>query len=174
MKPSPLRLDWVCYPRLSYEARMQEAKPSPVPTRIKAAVMFTADGLHFADLCLESAGDSGSAYTFSVQVVATFGFDRDIALQSYRCRPVDLPHILSANVARVLYSGARELLATATGRAPHGPLMIESVLIEPHDVEISSREPMEVILREVFGVEDPEKESTSRDGKREARKKSQG
>ena len=160
---------------------MEETKPSPVPTRIKAAVMFTADGLHFADLSLESADDGSSAYTFSVQVVATFGFDRDIALQSYRCRPVDLPHILSANVARVLYSGARELLATATGRAPHGPLMIESVLIEPHDVEISSREPMEVILREVFGVEGPgkderalPKESTSRDGKRGTRKKPQG
>lgn len=154
MKPSPLRLEWVVYPSLRYEARPSEASAKPIPTSITAKVIYFADGRHGAELHLESAGSDLDLYTFAVDVVATFSIDVGVALEAYRCKPAGLPRIVAANIARVLYSGARELLATATGRSPHGPALIESVLIEPSDVTISSNEPIETILRDLFRVDE--------------------
>lgn len=154
MKPSPLQLEWVGYPSLRYEARPTETSTKPIPTSITAKVIYFADGKHGAELHLESAGSDLDPYTFAVDVVATFSIDVSVALEAYRCKPVGLPRIVAANIARVLYSGARELLATATGRSPHGPAFIESVLIEPNDVTISSNEPIETILRDLFRVDE--------------------
>lgn len=161
MKPSPLLLKWISYPRLSFEAKLTDGD-EPVRTRINATVSYFADGNHGAELHLESVEAEGAGYTFSVDVVAMFGIDVNRALETYRCSRKALPGVVSVNIARVLYSGARELLAMATARAPHGAVMIESVLVEPADVKIGSKEAVDVILREVFGVEDEEQADESK------------
>lgn len=62
-------------------------------------------------------------------------------------------------------TAARELLATFTARAPHGSVLVESVLIGPEDVKIVSVESQEKMLHELFGVElseAPEKKAAPR------------
>lgn len=164
MKPSPLRLEWISYPSLSFEARKSDGN-APISTTVRGRVIFYADGHHAAELHLDSAEADGSAYSFAVHVVATFGLELANALQAYKCSAAALPPMVAVNVIRVLYSGARELLATATARGPHGAAMIESVLIEPGDVEIGSVEPMAKILHDVFGVDDGTLSSAPATGK---------
>lgn len=153
MKPSPLQLEWVSYPALRFEAKPADGK-TLIPARVRARVSYYKDGNHGADLWLESAEADGCAYEFSVHAVATFGFDLERAKDAYKCTAVALSKVVATNLIRVLYSGARELLATTTARAPHGAAMIESVLIEPADVQIGSEDPMVEILRTVFGVDE--------------------
>lgn len=153
MKPSPLQLKWVSYPALRFEAKPADGT-AVIPTRVKARVIYFKDGNHGADLWLESAEVEDCAYEFSVHAVATFGFDLERAKEAYKSTSLALSRVVATNLVRVLYSGARELLATATARAPHGAAMIESVLIEPADVQIGSEDSMAEILRAVFGVDD--------------------
>lgn len=153
MKPSPLQLEWVSYPALRFEAKPVDGT-AVIPTSVKARVNYYQDGHHAAELQLESAGGEGCAYDFSVHAVATFGFDLERAKDAYKCTALALSKVVATNLIRVLYSGARELLATTTARAPHGAAMIESVLIEPADVQIGSEDPMVEILRTVFGVDE--------------------
>lgn len=150
MKPSPLQLEWVSYPALHFDARPEDGKGN-IATTVKAQVVYYTEGLHAAEVHIESR-QPDAAYAFSVHAVAAFGLDLELALAAYKCPPEILPRIVAANVSRVLYSGARELLATATARGPHGPAMIESVLIEPADVIVGSVEPMEDVMRAVFKV----------------------
>lgn len=153
MKPSPLQLEWVSYPSLRFEAKPDDGK-SIIPTRVRAQVIYYKDGNHGAELWLESAGADGCAYDFAVHAVATFRFDLERAKEAYKSTAVTLSRVVATNLIRVLYSGARELLATTTARAPHGAAMIESVLIEPSDVQIGSADPMVEVLRSVFGVDE--------------------
>lgn len=155
MKASPLQLEWISYPALQFEAHPlgDEAAATAgaaIPTQLQARVIYYADGHHGAELRLESA--AAGPYTFAVQVAATFRFDLQRALEAYRCQAQVLPGIVAANIVRVLYSGARELLATTTARGPHGPALIESVLIEPSDVSIGSVEPMDMVMQQAFGL----------------------
>ena len=168
MKPSPLQLEWVSYPSLRFEARPTDGNTA-MTTRVKARVIYYADGHHGAELQVESADADGFAYSFAVHVVATFGFDLARALAAYKCPPMVLPGIVAANVVRVLYSGARELLATATARAPHGTAIIESVLIEPADVDVGSTEPMSDILHQVFGIDKADLATPSTAAKKKSR-----
>ena len=153
MKPSPLQLEWVSYPALRFEAKPEDGK-TVIPTNVRARVIYYKDGNHGADLWIESADTEGCAYEFAVHAVATFGFDLERAKEAYKCASVTLSRVVATNMIRVLYSGARELLATTTARAPHGVAMIESVLIEPADVQIGSADPMVEILRAVFGADE--------------------
>ncbi len=153
MKPSPLQLEWVSYPSLRFDAQESDGNAA-IPTTVRGRVIYYADGHHAAELHLDSVAGDAHAYSFAVHVVATFGLDLTRALAAYKCQPVALPKMVAVNVVRVLYSGARELLATATARGPHGAAMIESVLIEPADVEVGSTDPMQDILRKIFGVDD--------------------
>ncbi|MCL6619947.1 MAG: hypothetical protein K6T33_09185 [Thermomonas hydrothermalis] len=160
MKASPLQLDWVSYPALQFEAHQlgEQAAATAggaIPTNVQARVTYYSDGRHGAELRLESAAEE-APYTFAVHVAATFRFDLQRALEAYRCTPQALPGFVAANIVRVLYSGARELLATATARGPHGPALIESVLIEPADVSIGSMEPIDLVMQKAFGVQPQE------------------
>lgn len=123
-------------------------------TKVAPIVLFFTDGPHGAELRIEGEEAEDAPYSFVVEVVASFTFDLELALQTYRCKPIALPDIIAANIARVLYSGARESLAGATARAPHGAAMIESLFIEPTDVDIRFSSPAPEMLQRIFGVDD--------------------
>ena len=80
--------------------------------------------------------------------------------------------MVAVNVARLLYSSAREQLAMMTSRAPYGSLPLKSVLIEPGDVQISSpdAEPAQ-ILETVFQASEDELHRLKEQRKAEAPKK---
>jgi hypothetical protein len=154
MKTSHLQLDWVRYPHASYQAiPSEESEFPPAKTQIEARVTYDRDGTHFAWLKLSSGDEPMRGYDFELEAIATFKFDLDIALSVYKAANDKLPRILAVNITRMLYASAREMLAVLTARAPHGSVVIESVLIEPGDVEIGSEVSPEIVLRELFHVE---------------------
>jgi preprotein translocase subunit SecB len=173
MEQSPLRLEWVAYPSASFKARIQTEDSEDVDNLasadISCSVVYSADGKHTAELKLSSkeASADGSLYDFSVEVVALFYIDIERAKKVYLSggkKADTLPVTVAVNVVRILYSSARELLATFSARGPFGGVMVESVLIGPEDVKIRSTVPKEEILRDVFKVQASKVEARRKDG----------
>lgn len=185
MKQSPLQLKWVSYPAASYE-HLDGYSPSEEDAvslvKIKSDITWDTDGDHMASLSLESEeSEANVPYRFAVSVAAVFSFDIDVATKAYNpASAIELPSIISVNVARLLYSGAREHLAMMTARGPYGPAQLQSVLIEPSDLNISSTVKPSQILREIFRVPedvvaDIEKRAEEyKDSEEEAREKGPG
>lgn len=160
MKTSPLQLKWLTYPEASYElsTEFDGDTSAPIDVDVDAQVRYALDGAHSAFVCISSKDDAPAAYKFKVTALAGFSFDLDIAKEAYKPKSATgLPPVIAVNVARVLYSSAREQLAMLTSRAPYSSVMLKSVLLEPRDVEISSPDssPVEV-LREVFRASEEE------------------
>lgn len=157
MKPSPLRLEWLTYPSASFEALPVNADSiSPIQLRMSATVIYRLDGAHSVELDLSSNEDStsGAAYRVAVQAVAAFSFDLARAREAYRQSSLEaLPAVIAVNITRIVYSSARELLASFTARAPHGSALIESILIGREDVKIGSDESRDQVLKAQFGIE---------------------
>lgn len=154
MQSSPLRLEWVSYPAASFRALFAESAES-VGVGIAATVTYCLDGIHSIELKLASldVATPNAAYSFSIEAVAGFSFDLVRARAIYRCESKALPQVIAVNIARIVYAGARELLATFTARAPHGSVLIESVMIGPEDLTIRSVEEQDRVLVELFGIE---------------------
>lgn len=159
MKPSPLQLEWLIYPAASFQALDMGPEPAgAVPVKVFAHVTYHRDTSHSVELTLHSDDEQAqnAPYTFKVEAVASFTFDLAQARVAYgNTPPPALPQVIAVNVARIVYSAARELLATLTARAPHGSVFVESVLIGPEDVQIRSVEPQEKVLQALFGVKTP-------------------
>ena len=156
MKPSPLRLEWLTYPAASFQALpVEQPSIKPMAIKVNATVTYHLDAPHGIGLTLSNQGDlEDAAYSFSIEAAATFTFDLELAQSVYRDSPsTGLPMVLAVNVARIVYSAARELLATLTARAPHGSVLIDSILIGPEDVTIGSVEPQKKVLSVLFGAE---------------------
>ncbi|MCK9539218.1 hypothetical protein [Dokdonella sp.] len=156
MKRSPLQLEWLSYPAASFRALPVGEDPiKPLMIKIAATVTYHLDSPHQVELTLSSQDDiDGAAYSISVEAIAAFRFDLDQARAVYHDAPANaLPMVLAVNVTRIVYSAARELLATLTARAPHGSVLIDSILIGPEDVTIGSVEPQDKILSTVFGAD---------------------
>lgn len=161
MKSSPLLLKWITYPAASYEAMddyrggMDAVAPVTLET---VQISFFEDGEHMALLKLSSDHSSRPLpYKFAITAVASFSIDGEVAKKEYKTPfPDRLPSITAVNVARVLYSGAREYIAMVTSRATFGATMLESRLLEPSDVAISSDCSPEDIMKKVFLLTDEE------------------
>lgn len=155
MKTSPLRLNWITYPEVSYKSNVAAQPTEIVRATISAVVRYALNGAHTCELRLSSSQDDSSHYTLVVDALASFGFDLEIARDVYKSStPEFLATTIAVNVTRILYASAREMVAIITARAPFGSAVIESLLIEPPDVRISSDEAPEVILQELFGRND--------------------
>lgn len=156
MKPSPLQLKWVTYPSAQYEIVEDFQGPSAVPTAAKvvAEVTYSLTGEHLAYIEIESDNEAvGVPYRFAVTAVAGFSFDLDIARKEYKPQVIQaLPPVLAVNLARILYAGAREHIAMMTARGTFGAAVLDSIMLEPHDVQIKSDAPVEAILKEIFGA----------------------
>lgn len=136
-KPSPLQLETIFYPMVSYKASHVDDKSpsSPMPMETYASVTFREEGRHFAYLSLKQDNESGKhPFKLEVTVFCAFDINMDIARKTYP--QTNISSYIAVNVARILYSGAREMISTTTARSPHGAANIESVLIEKDDVEV--------------------------------------
>lgn len=164
MKASPLRLEWLAYPAASFQALYREQPAcGGVATKVSASVAYSLDGVHSVELKLSSRDDdaASAAYSFAVEAVAGFTFDLEVARAAYSNSSAEsLPRVIAVNMARIVYSSARELLATFTARAPYGSVLIDSVLIGPEDIRVGSNEPEEQVLEKIFGLEPPKPESS--------------
>lgn len=152
MKSSPLLLKWVVYPLASYETLTNESTAGePPPTKLTAEVRYSLQGEHVAILRLETTDDKVGNCKFAVEAVGAFSVDAERVKEAYKMPAPALPVTVAVNVARILYSAARELISTFTARSPTGSVLIESVLIEPGDVKIASDASPQEIINKVFG-----------------------
>jgi hypothetical protein len=101
---------------------------------------------------MQSSEENKGSYAFDITALAVFTFDYEIAKKEYRSEGLRLAQFIAANITRIVYSGARELLAAMTSRAPFGTAMLDSLLIEPKDISIGSEADPKIILREIFRV----------------------
>ncbi|MEA9575680.1 hypothetical protein [Xanthomonas campestris] len=151
MKPSPLLLEKTEYPTISVRANpLADAKFLDValPVSVEAGVFYELDGRHFARITLTQEDEK---YPYTVDIEAFVMFSMDSAGCAAAYKESFNPGVIAANVARILYSGARELLAFVTARAPFGAVPIVSLLIEPPDVEVLFEdEKVEEILNTIF------------------------
>lgn len=152
MKSSPLLLKWVVYPLASYETLTNESTAGePPPTKLTAEVRYSLQGEHVAILRLETTDDKVGNCKFAVEAVGAFSVDAERVKEAYKMPAPALPVTVAVNVARILYSAARELISTFTARSPTGSVLLESVLIEPDDVKIASDASPQEIISKVFG-----------------------
>jgi len=152
MKSSPLLLKWVVYPLASYETLTNESTAGDaLPTKLTAEVRYSLEGEHVAIVRLETTDDKVGNCKFSVEAVGAFSVDAERVKETYKVPAPALPVTVAVNIARILYSSARELISTFTARSPTGSVFIESVLIEPGDVKIASDASPQEIINIVFG-----------------------
>lgn len=168
MKTSPLQLDWVSYPRVAFETQESEPDSDAKPGQlvVEPTVAFELDGKHLAFLTVASPdGAHAFPYTFAIEVVAQFQIDVEAAVKNYRVPRERLAPVVAANIARVLFSGVREFLTHITARGPRDAMTLPSLMIEPSDVRIGSKEPAAVILEKVFGIQPEQLEKLRAEGK---------
>ncbi|MBB3274284.1 MULTISPECIES: hypothetical protein [unclassified Pseudoxanthomonas] len=159
MKPSPLQLKWVTYPSASFESDDAfDGEPSePIAATVEASVEYDLDGAHVAYVTIANDPEKKSPYKFSIFAMAQFSFDLERARENYKPKHVGvLPPIIAVNVCRILYAGARDLLATFTARAPYQSAILDSILLEPTDVKIKSDASPAEIIRQLFGATEEE------------------
>lgn len=153
MKLSPLQLDPPEYPVIVARAtpNVDEAlHKSPLPIKVTARVLYDSSGEHFAYLSIEQK-DEAHPYVLQIDAFASFRVDADGCREAYKS--AFNPEVVAVNVARVLFSGARELLAVVTSRGPYGTALLPTVLLDGSDVEIGFEEgKLEEILTASFGV----------------------
>jgi len=153
MKPSPLQLNYVAYPKILVQAIPltddDTEQEVDVSVALDVDVRYEDNGDHTAILSLKNSKEVGVAFDFEIQVFAKFSIDNDLALAAYKER---FPVLAAVDVARILFSGARELLATVSARSPHGVLSIPSMILQPSDVNITFESPPEALVPALFGV----------------------
>jgi len=156
MKPSPLQLNYIVYPKLSVEALPAEGDTVASAliesqVSVRARVSYKEDGEHTVIVSItHDETQTPRAYDFAVEVFARFAIDNGIAREVYKGErfPVDA----AIDVSRVLFSGARELLATVSARSPYGALSLPSVILGLPDVSIRfERDPADLVPA-LFGV----------------------
>ena len=153
MKPSPLLLDTPAYPIISIQADPEAEESSfenPLWVDIFASVRYNSNGSNFAFLNITQK-KGGLPYKLDVQVFTTFRIDTEGCQQAYK--KAFNPQVVAVNVARILYSGAREFIALISSRAPHGSANLPSIMIEPGDVRIEfEKDQIEGILSQQFSL----------------------
>ncbi len=153
MKSSPLQLKWVAYPAVSFRALPSDISEERSAIKLSAEVRYELDGDHMVNIQIDSTDQPDRSFDFSLEAIAIFQVDLDAAREAYKGSPLRMPVSIAVNVVRLLYSSAREMLSMYSSRSPIGPILVESILIEPKDVAIRSNAKPEDILREVFKVD---------------------
>lgn len=152
MKTSPLQLDLPEYPEVSVRAipRIDEALlETPLPVVVHVGVSYEADGKHFAFINIRQE-DERFPYVLRLDAFCTFSIDVEGCRAAYKTS--FNPGVIGANVGRILFSGARELISFVTSRSPWGAATLPSLMIEPGDVELQFEDgKLAVILEETFG-----------------------
>lgn len=157
MKLSPLQLDTPQYPVVSIRTTpgvASELIDAPLPVSVRAQVLYDSDLSHLAYLTIEQ-NDETQPYVVSIQALTTFRIDIERCREAYKIAPN--PEIVAVNIARILYAGAREMLAMVSSRAPYGSAMLPGMTIEASDIDIRFETgKVDYILEHSFGL-DPEK-----------------
>lgn len=139
MKRGPFQLQQPEFPTIELHANAnidQKRVDEELPISVSGVVSYDGDGSHFAALTIRQ--DSKEyAYSLKIQVFTSFRIDADAARGMFN--PYN-PAVVGVNVARILYSGAREMLAIVSSRAPYGAAVLPTLFIEPGDITLEMEE----------------------------------
>lgn len=155
MKNSPLQLDVIRYSdvviRAVPEVDLDEAG-DVLPVQVEASIFYGAEGEHFATVSINQKDDA-QPYLIEIAAFAAFRIDPDGCREAYKAQ--FNPAVVGVNVARLLYSSARDMIASITARAPYEIAKIPTLIIEPRDISLHfESEQEEAILRTTFGFTD--------------------
>lgn len=159
MKKSPLQIDQVVYTDVVIRAKpgAKEKLHEDLPVTVEAAVFYGADKNNFATLNVQQNDDS-YPYVIEVSAFASFTLDAEGCKDAYK--GAFNPRVVGVNVARVLFSSVRDMVAGITARSPWEVARVPTILLEPGDVAIRyTKGHREDILREQFLMTDEEIES---------------
>lgn len=155
MKNSPLQLGPIRYPevviRAVPELEITEANEI-LPVQVEASVFYNAAGEHYAVVGVSQKSDA-HPYLIEVSAFTMFSIDVDGCRDAYRQH--FNPSVIGVNVVRMVYSSARDMIASITARAPYETAKIPTLMIEPKDVSLHFESgDDEVILQKYFGMDD--------------------
>lgn len=91
------------------------------------------DPLDF-QVMLKICSEEGGPYDFELSVVGLFRADEMIPEKKRSL-------VIGVNSSSILYSAAREYLATLTGRGPWGPVLLPVTSFAPANKEAAARQP---------------------------------
>lgn len=144
MRPSPLQLEGYLVTELSFKAQpdfeydLENPLTTVMPSDLTVQVALAAhqdDRLRRnCDLTIELADATGNKSPYIFRTVFT-GFFR--ISEHYPTDQVDL--MFATNAPALLYSAARELLATVTGRGPYPSITLPSVTFLPSLTEAAGQ-----------------------------------
>jgi preprotein translocase subunit SecB len=136
MRPSPLQLEGYFVTELRFKAQPDFAYDLENPLTTVPSTALTVDvvlGKHqekqlrrSCELAVELADPTGSNFPYVFRTAFT-GFFR--ISEHYPAEQVEL--MFATNAPALLYSAARELLATVTGRGPYPAITLPSVTFLP-------------------------------------------
>ncbi|KRG63897.1 hypothetical protein ABB26_09950 [Stenotrophomonas humi] len=150
MKKSPLQIDQVVYTDVVIRARpnAKEMLREDLPVTAEAAVFYDLDKNNFATLNVAQS-DESYPYVIEISAFASFTLDAEGCREAYK--GAFNPRVVGVNVARILFSSVRDMIASITARSPWEVAKVPTILLEPADVAIRyTKEHREDILREQF------------------------
>jgi len=159
MKKSPLQIEQVVYTDVVIRAKpsAKEKLHEDLPVTAEAAVFYGADKNNFATLSIQQNDDT-YPYVIEVSAFASFTLDAEGCKDAYK--GAFNPRVVGVNVARVLLSSVRDMVASITARSPWEVAKVPTILLEPTDVAIRyTKGHREDVLREQFLMTDEEIES---------------
>ncbi len=144
MRPSPLQLEGYLVTELSFKAQpdfeydLENPLTTVQPADLKIEVALAEhqdDRLRRScDLTVELTDTTGSKFPYVFRTIIT-GFFR--ISEKYPTEQVDI--MFTTNAPALLYSAARELLATVTGRGPYPSVTLPSVTFLPSLAETNAQ-----------------------------------
>lgn len=155
MKNSPLQLGSIRYSDVVVRAVPGvdlNAVAGALPVQVESEIYYDSDGEHYA---VVTVSQKNEAFPYLLEVSAFTTFTIDVAGCREAYKQQFNPSVIGVNVARVIYSSVRDMIASVTARAPYEMAKISTLLIEPKDLSINfAKDEEEAILRTSFGITD--------------------
>ncbi len=152
MKNSPLQLGPIRYSDVVIRAVPGieiNVVTGALPVQVESAIYYNTDGDHYAVVTVSQKDDT-FPYLVEVSAFTTFFIDVVGCREAYKQQ--FNPSVIGVNVARMIYSSVRDMIASVTARAPYEMAKIPTLLIEPKDVSINfATGQEEAILSSSFG-----------------------
>ena len=155
MKNSPLQLDSIRDSDVVVRAvpgiNLNEVTEA-LPVQVESAIFYNSEAEHYA---VVTVSQKDEAFPYLLEVSAFTMFTIDVAGCREAYKQQFNPSVIGVNVARMIYSSVRDMIASITARAPYEVAKIPTLMIEPKDISINfASGEEEAILRTSFGITD--------------------
>ncbi len=139
MMLAPFQLKTIVYPEISikaYELFDEESQELSDPPCVNFKI-YTSEENYFIGMSLQVASGDSSPYDIHITAVGHFLFETEEVegLTEKRTKEMKI-EMIAASAPNMLYSSARDYLATLTARAPWGAYVLPSIYISDSDIQL--------------------------------------